>query len=402
MPNIVFLIKMRYNRITNVLKGIDIKLAALIVSFLATTAFSLMASFLPLFVKTDLNYPLIEATYWTGVAQFIASSLCAITAPFWGSMCDRFGIKKITIILLATNTVVHAGMSASTNIAQILFFRGLQGSSGGYSTAIFTLVASIVTQNERKQALSYQIAMMTMGNLVGPGVGSLLASLFGYRFTLVAASLLFLSVIPLMFLINVPPSAMKTNEKQRFGLSDLRAIIPDFASLILVYACISFLVPSIPWFLKLLGISDEQLLNHTALTAILNGIAFFIAAPFLTRIITDRTLPLLSLVAAGVILTTAFVKDPYHFIALRVAVSAILAGIPPSLLGGGSTKKGTVMGFLNSARFLGLAVGPLLATSILGNGEPSKVLGMFMTMASLSFIASLVIYFTRERTQVNR
>jgi len=381
----------------------DIRLAALVVQFLVSVAFSLMGSFLPLFLETELNYPLIEATYWTGIAQLISSSLYAFTAPFWGSMCDRVGIKKITMMILAANAIVYSGMAVSTNIPQILLFRGLQGSFGGVSTAMFVLVAAIVPGNELKQALSYQMAMMTMGSLVGPGIGGLLASVIGYRLTFIVSSLLFLGVVPLMFMINVPPPSGKASEADRFSYSDFKAILPDIISLILVYACISFITPTIPWFLESLGIPDEELLTYTALTTILNGVAFVGATPLLTRIVTDRALPLLSALAAGTILMTAFVTDPYHFIALRVSIGGIQAGIPPSLLGGGKSKgRGTIMGFLNSARFLGMAVGPFMATSILGDGSPSRVLGKFATMAGFSLVASFVIYFTHKRTQVDR
>jgi DHA1 family multidrug resistance protein-like MFS transporter len=241
---------------------------------------------------------------------------------------------------------------------------------------------------------------MTMGSLVGPGLGGVLASLVGYRLTLVASSLLFMSIIPVMFMINVPPPAPKTAEKTRFGRSGFKAIIPDFFSLILVYACISFILPTIPWFLRSFGIPDEQLLLYTTLTTTLNGVAFVIATPLLPRIVTDTKLPLVSLVASGAILMTAFVADAYQFIAIRIAIGAIQAGIPPFLLGGGRTAgKGTAMGFLNSARFMGMAIGPITATSILGGGEPSRILGMFATMASLSLVASIVIYLTHKKTQ---
>jgi hypothetical protein len=96
---------------------------------------------------------------------------------------------------------------------------------------------------------------------------------------------------------------------------------------------------------------------------------------------------------------TAFAANTSQFIALRTAMGAIQAGIPPFLLGGkGTARRGTAMGFLNSARFMGIAIGPITATSILGDGEPSKVIGMFATMASLSLLASIIIYFAHKRT----
>jgi DHA1 family multidrug resistance protein-like MFS transporter len=375
---------------------IDIKVAALLVQFLASIAFNLMGSFLPLFISSELNHTLIDATYWTGIAQLIASSLMAFTAPFWGFMCDRVGTKKIMMVVLVGNTVVYGGMAMSTSVLHIIAFRGLQGAFGGLSTVMFSLVARIEKISDLKKALSYQMVAMTLGGLVGPGIGGLLANIVGYRMTFAASSFLFISIIPMAFVLSMPPPAYRESEPSRFEGLDLKAMFPDVVALILVYACISFIGPTIPWFMESLGVPYEQLLTFTALVTILNGLAFAIATPLLTRVVTYRTLPILSVATAGAIFLTTFVTDAYQFIALRVIIGSIQAGIPPSLLGGKGTR-GAAMGFLNSARFMGMAIGPFLATSILGNGETLSVLYMFTAMTGMSLLSSLVIYLTHTR-----
>ncbi len=380
----------------------DIKVAALVVQFLISVAFNLMGSFLSLFITSELDATLIEATSWTGIIQLVASSLMAITAPVWGALCDRVGTKKIMMVVLTFNVVVYSGMALSTSITHVLLFRGLQGASGGISTVMFTLVTSLVAAQELKKALSYQIAAMTLGSIVGPGLGGLCASVVGYRWTLALSSLLFLSIVPIVSTLRTPSPVTGERAAPRFSTADFQTILPDLAALVLVYACMSFINPMIPWFLETLGIPYDQLLTVTALATTLNGIAFVVATPTLTRLVTDHTLPILSAAAAGAILATAFVGDPYQFLLLRVAIGAIQAGVPPSLLGGGSQKRGTTMGFLNSARFVGMALGPFLATSILGNGEAPRPLYMFSTMTGLSLAAALLIYVTHTRKAVAR
>jgi DHA1 family multidrug resistance protein-like MFS transporter len=265
------------------------------------------------------------------------------------------------------------------------------------STVMFSLVASIVPAEELKKALSYQMAVMTLGSLVGPGVGGLLASAVGYRMTFASSSLLFLCIVPLVSMLSTPAQAAREQEAAGFNVADLKMILPDVVALVVVYSCISFISPIIPWFLESLGVPYEQLLVFTAVATSINGLAYVAASPLLTRVVTDRTLPLLSAAAAGGILATAFAVDPYQFLALRVAVGAIQAGVPPSLLGGKSGRKGASMGFLNSARFMGMALGPFFATSILGDGAPPRPLYMFSAMACMSVVASLFIYLTHTR-----
>ena len=390
----------RWKNVTKGFRGLNIITAALVVQFLVSIAFNLMGSFMPLFISSDLNETLIEATYWTGVASFVSSSIMAFTAPFWGWMCDRVGTKKVLMTVIAGNTIVYGGMAAATGVLQIVFYRALQGAFGGISTVMFAVVVEVASPSDIKRVLSFQMAAMTMGGLVAPGIGGALASVIGYRLTLAISALLFILIIPLVSILSLPPPAGKA-ELTRFGLSDLRAILPDAFALILVYICISFITPIIPWYIESLGVPYSQLLLYTTATTVLNGLAYAAATPVLTRMVDDRTLPLLSLLAAVVIELTAFVSNPFYFIAIRIIIGAIQAGIPPNLLGGKSGRKGTGMGFLNSARFLGMAIGPVMATNILGDGIPPRPLYMFTSIALVSFSATIFIYLTHTRKSSN-
>ncbi len=379
------------------LTRLDIVTAALLIQFLVSVAFMLMGSFMPLFISSEFNETLIEATGWTGTSSFIASTIMAITAPFWGWMCDRVGTKKILLFVLSGNIIVYTGMAFSTNVLQIVFFRALQGGFGGMSTVMFAIVASAVSPHDLKKALSYQMAAMTMGGLVAPGIGGVLAAVIGYRLTMGVSAILFILIFPMVLLLTLPPPSSKDLNSKSFKFSDFKALIPDIISLILVYICISFIAPTVSWFLDSFGVPKDQLLLWTAVATILNGVAFAVATPLLSETVTDRTLPLLSLVAAVVIMSTAFVFDPVYFIVLRIVIGAIQAGIPPNLLGGKSARKGTGMGFLNSARFFGMAVGPILATTILGDGLSPRPFYMYAVMAAISLIAAVFLYMTHTK-----
>jgi MFS family permease len=98
-------------------------------------------------------------------------------------------------------------------------------------------------------------------------------------------------------------------------------------------------------------------------------------------------------------MATAFVFNPIQFIALRIIIGAVQAGIPPNLLGGKSGRKGTGMGFLNSARFLGMAIGPVLATTILGDGVAPRPFYMFAVIAGISVVAAVFIYVTHGKKE---
>jgi MFS transporter, DHA1 family, multidrug resistance protein len=381
------------------LTQLDTVTAALIVQFLVSVSFNLMGSFMPLFISSELNETLIEATGWTGTSSFIASTIMAFTAPFWGSMCDRIGTKKVLMIVLAGNIIVYAGMTFSANVIQIVLFRALQGGFGGISTVMFAIVASTVPPQGLKKALSYQMAAMTMGGLVAPGIGGALASIIGYRLTLLTSAVLFIFILPIVLKITLPPVASKESDTKAFNLTDFKSLLPDIIALVLVYICISFLAPAVSWFLESLGVPDDQLLLWTTAATVLNGLAYAVATPIMTNAINGRKMSLLSVGAAVAIMATAFVFNPIQFIVLRIIIGAVQAGIPPNLLGGKSGTKGTGMGFLNSARFLGMAIGPILATTVLGDGIPPRPLYMYTVMAFISMVAAVFIYVTHGKKE---
>jgi len=381
------------------LTRLDTVTAALIVQFLVSVSFNLMGSFMPLFISSELNETLIEATGWTGTSSFIASTIMAFTAPFWGMMCDRIGTKKVLLLVLAGNIVVYTGMTFAADVIQIVFYRALQGCFGGISTVMFAIVAATVSPQELKKSLSYQMAAMTMGGLVSPGIGGALASIIGYRMTLFTSAILFVLIFPIVLKITLPPPAPKDSETRAFNLTDFKSLLPDIIALILVYICISFLAPAVSWFLESLGVLDSDLLLWTTAATVLNGVAYAVATPVMTKAITGRKMSWLSLGAAVAIMATAFVFDPIQFIALRIIIGAVQAGIPPNLLGGKSGRKGTGMGFLNSARFLGMAIGPVLATTILGDGIAPRPFYMFAVIAGISVVAAVFIYVTHGKKE---
>ncbi len=203
-----------------------------------------------------------------------------------------------------------------------------------------------------REELGYQITGSTIGNLVSPGIGGVIASFLGYRMTILMQGMIFVALYPLILKMKTAkPATSETVEK--FNLADLKSILPVAGALICAYACIGFINPTIPWFLSSLGIDSGSLLLWTTITTILNGIAYAIATPILTKRASGRTLVIFQILAAVVIEATA------------------------------------------RARYIGTAQGPVVASTVLGDGAPSKPLYMYSTIAGISLLSALITYTTR-------
>jgi DHA1 family multidrug resistance protein-like MFS transporter len=376
------------------MREMDTLKLALVAQFTVSVAFGLMQSFMPLFINKDLGESLISSTYWSSVSNFAWFGGMAITAPIWGWICDKVGTKRVLIIVLAGNILTYAGMAFSVNVIQLVAFRIVQSLFGGLSTILFVVVGIVAPKHRLREELGYQIAGSTIGNLVSPGIGGAIASFLGYRMTILLQGVIFIALYPVILKMKTAkPEATETVEK--FNLTDLKSILPVAGALICAYACIGFINPTIPWFLSSLGIDSGSLLLWTTITTILNGIAYAIATPILTKRASGRVLVVFQVLAAVVIEATAFALNPIVFIVFRVGIGVIQAGLPANLLGGKSATKGQGMGLLNSARYIGTAIGPVIASTILGDGAPPKPFYMFSAIAGISLLSAVITYTTR-------
>jgi len=387
-------VKLSIGALSEWMREMDTLKLALVAQFTVSIAFGLMQSFMPLFINKDLGESLISSTYWSSVSNFAWFGGMAITAPIWGWICDKVGTKRVLIIVLAGNILTYAGMAFSVNVIQLVAFRIIQSLFGGLSTILFVVVGIVSPPKMLREQLGYQIAGSTIGNLVSPGIGGAIASFLGYRMTILMQGVIFVALYPLILKMKTAKPAV-TETVDKFNLADLKSILPVAGALICAYACIGFINPTIPWFLSSLGVASGSLLLWTTITTILNGIAYAIATPILTKRASGRVLVVFQVLAAVVIEATAFALNPIVFIVFRVGIGVIQAGLPANLLGGKSATKGQGMGLLNSARYIGTAIGPVIASTILGDGAPPKPFYMFSAIAGISLLSAVITYTTR-------
>ena len=257
--------------------------------FFDMVALTFMGSFLPLFMNQEFGVDLVGATFWTGVAMLFRQLSYAVGSPIWGWLSDRVGSTKMLIRVVVGHSIAHVLMFLSRDIYQFTAFLCLDGAIGAISTPIFALLASTTRPRELPRAISYVQSAATIGALLGPAIGGVLSFYLGFRPTYLAASLIFVSLIPLvLFMRNGSPSKSiekaETQINER-NLSFLRFIDLDFVGLALVFASIAFINPIAPLFLRTLGIvGNDQLLYYTTLFAILSSVFYVVVNRFIQPI----------------------------------------------------------------------------------------------------------------------
>jgi hypothetical protein len=80
-----------------------------------------------------------------------------------------------------------------------------------------------------------------------------------------------------------------------------------------------------------------------------------------------------------------FSNDVYGFTLIRLLQTAAIAAVFPLVVSAFvGTARGTTLGFLNSARFVGNAIGPMMATAIVAHAD---ILTLYLVIAGLTLAA---------------
>jgi MFS family permease len=150
---------------------------------------TLLCSFLTPFMGSAVNValPRIGAEWsldavtlsWIPLSYMLAAA--AFLLPF-GSIADRYGRRRMLSAGLLLYSTASLGICASGTVPLLLFLRVVQGLGGawmlGTGTAILT---SVFPPGERGRALGWNVAAVYGGLSLGPVIGGLLTSHFGWR-----------------------------------------------------------------------------------------------------------------------------------------------------------------------------------------------------------------------------
>ena len=138
----------------------------------------ILASFLELMDTTVVNVALpyimgnlgvnLGMAGWV-VNAYVTANVITITMSAW--LSNKFGRKKYFTYSIASFTIASVCCGASQNIESLIFFRFLQGISGG---ALIATAQSILIEVYPPKMLNFANALFSMGIVLGPMIGTVL------------------------------------------------------------------------------------------------------------------------------------------------------------------------------------------------------------------------------------
>lgn len=145
------------------------------------------------------------------MASFAFAQL--LMSPIAGRWIDQFGRKKMIVIGLFLFSVSEMIFGLGTHVSVLYASRILGGISGAFiMPGVTAYVADITSPKERPKAMGYVSAAISIGFIIGPGIGGFIAEL-GIRAPFYfAAGFAFITCISSLFILKEPLTKEQLSE----------------------------------------------------------------------------------------------------------------------------------------------------------------------------------------------
>jgi DHA1 family multidrug resistance protein-like MFS transporter len=377
----------------------SLKIASKSIFFTAVSQFGMAFSFhcilafIPFYIVKISTFGPKETIIWIGMIMAASNVIAALTASFWGGLTSRFSSKLLFERGMLCNGILILLMGFTDNLYLLLLLRILQGVLGGVSTIGLIIISSLSPEERLRKDLSLFQNSITAGQLMGPPIGAYAASLFGYR-----APFIFAFIIVFIFLIFCHRFVTDIPLQKKIsysGTSFKKSLLLGWALNLMATIHITFLPSILPNILK-----GFQLMDNIALKSAGFIIMFYTATAILgnyllslpsSKIGLKKVIAIACLSAASLQVLMILSKEVLSFTLIRMVQTGFIAAVIPLTISlFARNAGGRMLGFLNSSRFVGAAVGPLMATSVLAY---FNLLTLYVLIAGLTF-ASLGAFLT--------
>lgn len=153
------------------------------------------------------------------LAQFIFS-------PLAGTLSDKHGRKNLIVLGLIINGLSMIAFGLATHLYQLFIFRFLTGVGSAFIIPpIMAYVADISTGKERGKAMGRIGAAISLGFMVGPGIGGLLSNInLQFPFFIAGSAAIIAAILSMLILPATKPVIDKTKKALGSGniIKDMR------------------------------------------------------------------------------------------------------------------------------------------------------------------------------------
>ena len=163
-------------------------------TFIDIIGYSILIPFLPQFIS-QFGASLLQV----GLLLSVNSFFSLFGNIIWGSLSDKFGRKPILLICQAGTMAAFLILAFSTSLTMLFVSRIVDGIFGGNYPIAKAVVGDVVPPSDRSKEMANIGLAWTIGNMIGPGIGALLARFGIMGPGLMAAGLSLMTILITLF-----------------------------------------------------------------------------------------------------------------------------------------------------------------------------------------------------------
>lgn len=378
-----------------------------LITFVNVLGFGLIIPILPFYIERVGGgaeiVTLVVALY--SLLQFLA-------APTIGRLSDRHGRRPVLIWTTAAIIIAHVLLAFADSLWLVIFSRCMSGIAAGNVGVIFAYVTDVSSAANRAKSMGYIGASFSLGFMVGPAIGGLLAGtdVATANFTAPALAAAGLTVIALGCLLTLLPESLTAEDRNHAANTDalplgeqLRTAFANrtFAMLSLIafllYAAWSSLLSIFAlWTNRVLELGPRDIGLIFMYTGFIGTICQLGLIGPLTKRLGEAKLLMINVVVMGAGLW--LMADASTLIATLVAMTllstahGIFSPVSTSLASryAQPTERGMLLGLFQGVGGLGRVLGPAYAGAAyvqLGTGSPYLIGALLMVPCVLLAVA---------------
>ncbi|HCA7792276.1 TPA: MFS transporter [Staphylococcus pseudintermedius] len=184
--------------------------------FMAIAGLTVLVPLLPIYIASLKQLNIFEIQLWSGIAIAAPAITTMLASPLWGKLGDRLSRKWMVLRALFGLGLCLLLMAFCTTPFQFVLVRLLQGLFGGVVEASSAFASGEAPESERGAVLGKLQSAVSAGSLVGPLIGSVLATVLGFQALLFSIGLitLLMSILGVFFLIETTHTHANTERPQ--------------------------------------------------------------------------------------------------------------------------------------------------------------------------------------------
>lgn len=358
--------------------------------------FNFVMVFLPFLIHDITQYSPEETLIWLGVIMAAPSFVTSVLSTFWGSLTSRFSPKILFIRGLISHGIIMLLMGFAPSLPMLLALRIVQGIFGGVSTVGLVIVTSSSSKEWVSRDIGFFQNAMTLGQLIGPPLGALAASALGFRGAFMSASALVFVTLGfcLLYVADVPHEPKERSRLREHTLNS-RTVL-GWGLCFTTTVQLMFLPSVLPNVFQGFQIDQTIALRWAGLVVMFYTATAMAGTYFFTRLVpkirVNRLIIAICFLGAALQSLLSISPGIVSFVAVRMLQTALIAAVVPLVFSTfASDSDGRVIGFLNSSRFAGNALGPMIATSVLAFSSLTS-LYLSVSMITLVALSSFAVY----------